>query len=102
MPHSSFSDLFRPFFASACCVTALGLAPLVACGGTSQSGAAGGAGSGTAHAGANSSGDGSCAQLTTLDACQARSGCQAIYRTLQCPGSGAPCPTVFTYCSNTG
>src|SRR5450432_1155127 len=79
-------------------------------GGSSASGAShsgGSSGNGGSHSGgSNNAGSGgsggSCANLTTLADCKAHTGCNAIYRTLECPGSGAPCPTEFAYCSSTG
>jgi len=74
-------------------------------GGSSNTGGASGYGGNSSlggnGAGGTASGDG-CAMIDNENACKARSDCTAIYKTLLCPGSGAPCPTVFAYCSNSG
>lgn len=66
-------------------------------GGSQNSGGSGAlGGSGGATSGS------SCSTVTTEAACKARTDCQAIYGVIPCPGSGAACPTEFTYCSNSG
>jgi hypothetical protein len=65
-------------------------------GGTSNS-----AGATSGNAGSSSGGD-TCATLTTQAACTARSDCYVITKVLECPGSGAACPTAFARCSDNG
>jgi hypothetical protein len=60
-------------------------------------------GASTTSGGANSSGGNSgCSQLTTQAECRARTDCYAIVKPILCPGSGVPCPSEFTRCSDTG
>src|SRR5450755_3415227 len=72
-------------------------------GGTSSSvgGTSSSAGSSSSSAG-SSNGNDTCATLTTQAACSARSDCYVITKVLECPGSSAPCPTVFARCSDNG
>jgi hypothetical protein len=50
----------------------------------------------------SSNGNDSCATLTTQAACSAQSDCYVITKVLECPGSSAPCPSVFARCSDNG
>jgi len=72
--------------------------------GTSSAGGShsgGSSGTGALGGGGATSGD-HCSLVTSEAACKARTDCQAIYGIIPCPGSGAACPTQFTYCSNSG
>src|SRR5450755_4681210 len=72
-------------------------------GGTSSSvgGTSSSAGSSSSSAG-SSNGNDTCATLTTQAACSAQSDCYVITKVLECPGSSAPCPSVFARCSDNG
>jgi hypothetical protein len=71
-------------------------------GGTSNIGGTSSSAGGTSSSAGSSSGGDSCATLTTQAACSARSDCYVITKVLECPGSSAPCPTVFARCSDNG
>jgi hypothetical protein len=59
----------------------------------------------TAGSGGNGSGGASsgsaCSSISTEADCTARADCHALSVQTMCPGSGAPCPFEFKYCSDT-
>ncbi|HEY4105915.1 MAG TPA: hypothetical protein VGM44_18570 [Polyangiaceae bacterium] len=70
--------------------------------GTSSGGNASGGSSSSAGSSPGGASGGDCATLKAEAECKAAPHCYPIYTTLECPGSGAPCPTMFSSCANTG
>ncbi|HEY5375880.1 MAG TPA: hypothetical protein VIK01_19510 [Polyangiaceae bacterium] len=74
------------------------LVAVVSCG-SSDAKTAGGGGSGSGSGGAGAGA--ACSSITVEADCTARADCHAISEQILCPGSGAPCPFQFKYCSDT-
>ena len=66
-------------------------------GGSNSSGGGSGSGGSSGTGGASAA----CSSITVEADCTARADCHAISEQILCPGSGAPCPFQFKYCSDT-